>query len=118
MACGIADGASGGRGEFASLDEVGEEFVEGVEGPLVEGGLEAQNDAIEASADGGVGDAVDGGEILEGTGSEDELGDEVEVFWWEGCDRVMFGIKVHFMYSVYVKRSVEFQFSSVELHKI
>lgn len=44
------------------------------------------DEAVEAEADGGVGDVVGGGEVFEGAREEDEAFDEGEVFVFEEVD--------------------------------
>src|SRR4051812_44433310 len=80
----VADGPRVGGGEFAAFDELGEQFANGIGRFAVDDRGEAFDDLVEAEADRGVADAVRVGEVLEGAGSEDQLGDEIEVVTREG----------------------------------
>jgi len=71
------------------------------------------DEAIEAEADGRVGDVVSGGEILEGTGEKDETLDEGEVFVLEEVDpalRIGFGT-----FHYFVKIDLRINFNKIKV---
>ena len=85
----VLDLPRGGGGEFGAFDEAGEELVDGIGLAVGLGLLESLDHLVEPGPDGGVADAIGGGEVLQRTGLKDELGDQGEVLAGQGRQRMV-----------------------------